>query len=251
MHPNLFNLGPFSVHSYGLLVAIAFAIGILLTLHFAKKEKIAPELVLDLAIYVVISAVLGARFLYVAGQWDYFRTNPAEIIMLQNGGLVFLGGLIFSFIAVLIFAQLKKIKLLKLLDAIAPGAALGYAIGRIGCFLNGCCFGLPAKLPWGVVFPHGSLADFYCSGEKLHPTQLYSSLAMFLVFLVLIRIYQNKKFNGQLFFWWLILYSIYRFSVEFFRYSPMHWARLTPSQWLVIFTFSAGIWGLNHYRNKS
>ena len=126
--------------------------------------------------------------------------------------------------------------------------ALGYAFGRIGCFLNGCCFGLPTNLPWGVVFPPGSLADFYCHGERLHPTELYSSFSGLLIFIILALLYRHKKFNGQILFWGLILYSIYRFLVEFLRYSPIHWLGLTPSQWLVIPACAIGVWGLIYYR---
>ncbi|MFC1511517.1 prolipoprotein diacylglyceryl transferase, partial [Candidatus Margulisiibacteriota bacterium] len=111
----------------------------------------------------------------------------------------------------------------------------GIAIGRVGCFLNGCCFGLPTKLPWGMVFPFGSLAHSYFPGEHLHPTQLYSSLGGLVIFLLIVWLYRQKKYDGHIFLWWLIFYSIYRFLVEFLRYSPMHWLGLTPSQWIVVF----------------
>jgi phosphatidylglycerol:prolipoprotein diacylglycerol transferase len=251
MFPVLFKIGPLAVHSYGFLVAVAFLTGLVISVFYAKKEGIGNQIILDLAIYVIISAIVGARIFYVLGQWDYYRSNPVEILMLQNGGLVFLGGLLFSILTVVIYARIKGLPLLKLLDALTPGTALGYAIGRIGCFLNGCCFGLPTKLPWGLVFPPGSLAALYFPGENIHPTQLYSSLSVLLVFFVLFWLYRRKKFDGQILFWGLILYAVYRFLVEFLRYSPFHWLQLTPSQWLSIALFIFGIWGLIRYRKSS
>lgn len=251
MFPVLFKVGPLAIHSYGLFVAIAFLVGLAISLFYARKEGIENQTILDLAIYVIISAVVGARIFYVLGQWDYYRSNPLEILMLQNGGLVFLGGLLLSILTIVIYARIKSLPLLKLLDALTPGTALGYAIGRIGCFLNGCCFGLPTKLPWGLVFPPGSLAALYFPAEPIHPTQLYSSLSVLLVFFVLLWLYRRKKFDGQIIFWGLILYAVYRFLVEFLRYSPVHWLQLTPSQWLSIALFVFGIWGLIRYRKSS
>lgn len=251
MHPTIVKFGPLSIHSYGLFVALGFLTGILIAIYFAKKEKINPNIILDLSLYVIISGIIGARLFYVLGQWDYYKNNPLDILMVQNGGLVIFGGFIFAFFAIAIYAKQKKLSLLKLLDAIAPGLALGYAIGRIGCFLNGCCFGLPTSLLWGMVFPPSSLAAYYYPGQQLHPTQIYSSLAMLAAFFVLIYIYRRKRFNGQIAAWFFVLYSVYRFFIEFFRYSPIHWLALTPSQWLAIFISILGIGGLFYYRNKS
>ena|SRR3989338_7465581 len=215
------------------MVALAFIAGILVSLYYAKKEKIKSEIILDLAIYVIVASIIGARSFYVIGQWDLYKTNLLEVFMVQRGGLVVLGGVLFSIVTIFLFAKKKKISFLKLLDSISPGTALGLAIGRVGCFLNGCCFGLPARLPWAIKFPPGSLAHSYFPGEYIHPTQIYSVLGMLTVFGVVTSIYRKKRFNGQIFFAWVIGYSIYRFIVEFFRYSPIHWLGLTPSQWIV------------------
>ncbi len=251
MLPTLLKFGWLEVHSFGLFVAAGFLAGIALTLFYASKEKISPNHVLDLAILTVISAVVGARLFYVLGQFDYYRSNPLEIVMVQNGGLVFLGGLLLSLAAVYFYARRQHIPLLKLFDAITPGTALGYAIGRIGCFLNGCCFGLPTHSPWGVVFPPGSLAAAFCPGQPLVPTQLYSSLLMLIAFLALAWLYRRKGFDGQILFTGTVLYSLYRFAIEFFRYSPVHWLSLTPSQWIVIPLFIFGLWGLYRFGRAS
>ncbi|MEE8638439.1 MAG: prolipoprotein diacylglyceryl transferase [Candidatus Margulisiibacteriota bacterium] len=244
MYPILFKIGPLSVHAYGFAIAIAFLIGILISLHYAKKEGIKREAILDLSIYIIIAAILGSRFLYVVGEWEQYKENLMEIFMVQRGGLVFLGGLLLAMLVVVWYARRKGIPLLKLLDVLAPGTALGYAITRIGCFFNGCCFGLPTKVPWAMVFPSGSLAGFYFPGKPVHPTQLYAVASMLLVFLIVVVLYRRKKFEGQIFFWWLILYSIYRFLVEFLRYSPIHWLGLTPSQWMVLPMAALAIYGL-------
>jgi len=234
MYPILFKIGPFSVHAYGFAIAVAFLIGILMSLHYARKEGIPPDQILDLAVYVIVAAIVGSRFLYVIGQWNEYRDNILEIFMVQRGGLVFLGGLILAVLVVVWHARRKGIPILKLLDALTPGTAIGYAITRIGCFLNGCCFGLPTDLPCGVVFPPGSLAHSYFPNQHIHPTQLYASASMLLAFFAFLLLYRRKRFDGQVFYWGLILYSVYRFLIEFIRFSPIHWLRLTPSQWMVI-----------------
>lgn len=244
MHPILFKLGPLSLFSYGLMVALGFLVGIGFALYFARKEGIKSESIIDLALLLIVSSIIGARFFYVAGQWNFYRGNLLEIFMIWRGGLVFLGGLIFGLATLVYFASEKKIALRRLLDVVTPGALLGYAIGRIGCFLNGCCFGLPTKLPWGIVFPNDCLAGAYFPDRHLHPTQLYSVALVLIAFGIVLWLYPRKKFDGQVFFWGLILYSIYRLAVEFLRYSPIHWLSLTPSQWIALAILAVGIGGL-------
>ncbi len=241
MYPVLLRIGPISIHSYGLMFAIAFLVGILITLRYAKREKIDADLILELAIYGMIAAILGARILYVIGQWDQYKNNILEIFMIQRGGLAFLGGLTLGILVVAWRAKRKGVPFLKLMDVAAPGTALGYAIGRIGCFLNGCCFGIPTDLPWGLRFPFGSLAYFHFPGEAIHPTQLYSLLSMSAVFLIVVYLWRHKKYDGQIFFWWLILYAVYRFVVEFFRYCPeeLYFLGLNPGQIIALFMFAA------------
>ncbi|MFA5113411.1 MAG: prolipoprotein diacylglyceryl transferase [Candidatus Margulisiibacteriota bacterium] len=252
MHPVIWQAGGFTLHAYGLMVALGLGIGVALIAYFAwRYEKIAPETILDLALYCILGGIAGARLLYVAGQWEYFAEHPLEIVMLQNGGLVFLGSFLVGIPLLAFLVKKRKLSLLKVLDATAPGISLGYAIGRLGCFLNGCCFGLPTDLPWGLVFPAGSLAAQYCPGVRVHPTQLYSSLLMLLVFAVTALLYRRKRFDGEIASWWFILYALYRFTVEAFRFSPFHWLSLTPVQWLVLPLFLFGIWGLFYFRRRA
>ncbi|MBN2057570.1 MAG: prolipoprotein diacylglyceryl transferase [Candidatus Saganbacteria bacterium] len=244
MCPILFKLGPFPVHAYGFMIAIAFLVGIVISMYFARREGVGPENILDLALYVILSAIIGARALYVIGTWDQYQGNIWEMFAVQKGGLIFLGGLLLAVLTVMLYARVKRIPILRLLDILTPGTALGYAITRIGCFLNGCCFGLPTDLPWGLEFPFGSLAYSYFPHQHIHPTQLYSSASMFLAFLALIWLYHKKQKDGFIFYWGLIFYSVYRMAVEFLRFSPIHWLGLTPSQWLVIFLAGGAVWGL-------
>ncbi|MFH1387433.1 MAG: prolipoprotein diacylglyceryl transferase [bacterium] len=232
MHPTIAKIGPFVFHTYGLMVATGVLLWLAISLYFAKKEKIEAQTIFDLAIYVIIASVIGARLFYVLGQPEYFRRHPFDIIMVQNGGLVFLGGLILGLLSIIIFAKKYKLPLAKILDILTPGVIIGYALGRIGCFFNGCCFGLPTELPWGMAFPHDCLAGTFFPYSHIHPTQLYSSLIAFLIFGLLLWQYPRKSYDGQIFYWGIILYSIYRFLIEFIRFSPMHWFSLTPSQWL-------------------
>ncbi|MCU0641097.1 MAG: prolipoprotein diacylglyceryl transferase [Candidatus Margulisbacteria bacterium] len=245
MHPIIWQAGGFSLHAYGLLVATGLVVGVAVIAWFAwRYEKIAPDITVDLALWSILASIVGARLLYVVGQWDYYREHPLEIVMLQNGGLVFLGGFLLGWAVLYWLTKRRHLPLLKLMDATAPGISIGYAIGRLGCFLNGCCFGLPTNLPWGVTFPAGSLASQYCPGGAVQPTQLYSALAMTAAALFCAFLYRRKKFDGQIAAWWFILYPVYRFTVEFFRFSPLHWLGLTPVQWLVLPLLIAGIGGL-------
>lgn len=255
MYPILIKIGPFAIHAYGFMIAIAFLVGILISLHYAKKSGISPETILDLTIYVIIAALVGARLFYVIGQWDQFKNNILEIFMVQKGGLVFLGGLLLAVLVIIWYAKWKKIPLLKLLDIATPASAIGYAITRVGCFLNGCCFGLPTNVPWGMVFPFGSLAYSYFPDEHIHPTQLYAIFSGLIIFLVTLYLWKIKKIDGQVFFWGIILYGVYRFIVEIFRYCPpeLYLFGLNPGQIISIGMVVGGIIGLRliHKRLKS
>ncbi len=248
MRPILFKIGVFSIHAYGFMIAIAFLVGILVSMYYAKREGLKSEVVLDVTIYIILAGIAGARLLYVIGQWGYYSKNFLEIFMVQRGGLAFLGGFLMVLSVILLFAHMRRIPALKLFDVLAPGVALGYAFARIGCFLNGCCFGTPTNSFLGMIFPFGSLAHVHYPGETIHPTQLYALFAMLAVFLILVFMWKSKKFDGQIFFWWLILYSAYRFIVEFFRYCPadLYFLRLNPGQWIVIALAIFAVYGLMH-----
>ncbi|MFA5097142.1 MAG: prolipoprotein diacylglyceryl transferase [Candidatus Margulisiibacteriota bacterium] len=233
MHPVLFAVGPVMVYSWGFMVAIAFAAGILVALQRAKKEGISVDTVLDICVQVMLASIIGARLFYVIGFPDEFTSAPLRVLAFWEGGMVFYGGLIFAAAALFYSANKHRLSALKCLDIASLSAAIGYSIGRIGCFLRGCCSGVECSLPWAVRFP----------GEELfvHPTQLYSSLAGLVLFLVLISIYDRKKYDGQVLIWGAGLYCVYRFLNEFVRDYSNHYLGLTASQWISIAVFAAVI----------
>jgi phosphatidylglycerol:prolipoprotein diacylglycerol transferase len=215
MYPDLLHLGPLTIHTYGLLVATGFAAAILLTVKFGRREGLPPQQVVDMAFVIILCAIIGSRLAYVLINMGYYLEHPWDIFKIWQGGLVFSGGLIFVGLAMAWYLRHHRLSFWKVGDSCAPGMALGQAIGRIGCFMAGCCYGKPTDLSWGVVFTHpNSLAPLHI---PLHPTQLYSALSGFLVFGILLFLYRKKRFQGQIFLWFLILHSTARMLIERYR----------------------------------
>lgn len=218
MHPILFHIGPFALHSYGVFVAMAFLSAMGLALREARRVGEDPEKILDLCFYVLVAAIAGSRILYVVVNWPTFEQDPVEIVRIWHGGLVFYGGFIGAFIAAWWYIRSKKLSFLKTADILAPSIAFGQFVGRIGCFCAGCCYGKPSNLPWAVVFTDPeSLAP---RGIPLHPTQLYSSLNGLLIFALLVGLRRIKSFDGQLFWSYVLLYAVTRSIIEIFRGDP-------------------------------
>ena len=232
MHPIICKLGPFTVYSYGLMLALAFITGSFLLIQRAKKEEVAGDTAFNFAFLTFVWGVIGARIFYVIYNLLYYLKNPLEIIMLQYGGLSWFGGLIAGSIAGIFYLRNRKLAAYKMLDLFAPFVALAQAIGRLGCLLNGCCFGKE------------SVFGIYSPAQKaiLLPTQIYSSLLLIVIFIVL-RILQEKPHKeGQIFFIYLLLYSSKRFFIEFLRAdNPAVLWGLTLFQLLsiIVFFFSA------------
>jgi phosphatidylglycerol:prolipoprotein diacylglycerol transferase len=222
MHPVLFKIGAIQVYSYGVMLALAFLAAAFLARRRASSLGMNGDDILDLCVWLIVSGLIGGRLLFVLLNLGYYRENPLDALKLWQGGLVWYGGLIAAIAAALIFLSVKKIPVLKTGDLMAPYVALGQSIGRIGCFLNGCCYG--REISPGVT----------------HPTQLYESAAMFAVFLILRR---RTPANGRTLFLYLILYSCIRFLIEFLRGdNPAVLMGLTISQVIsVIVLVTAGI----------
>lgn len=215
MHPVLFRIGPFAVHTYGVFVAMAFLSAIALALREARREGEDANKILDLCFYVIVAAIVGSRALYVLVNWSTFRHDPFEVVRIWHGGLVFYGGFIGALITALWYIRSKGLSLLKTADIMAPSIAFGQFVGRIGCFFAGCCYGKTCDLPWAVTFTHpDSLAP---KGVTLHPTQLYSSLNSLFIFLVLVGLRRIKGFEGQIFWTYVLLYGVTRSILEHFR----------------------------------
>lgn len=230
MHRILFHIGPIYVYSYGVMLALAFAAGTYFAVVRAKREGIAYTKVIDLIFYVLIASLVGARLMFVLLNAGYYLAHPFEIFKIWEGGLVFYGGFLSGFVMSLWFLRKNTLNVWQVADILAPSLALGTAIGRIGCFLNGCCYG-KISYAWGMRFPSSGEPPVYaqqlfdglipyaaaCSLPVL-PTQLYEAFAYFALFIFLLWIDRHKKRQGVLFWNFVFLYSVARFIIESFRY---------------------------------
>lgn len=215
MYPILFQIGSFRIHTYGVFIALGFLTGIILALREAKRVGEKPEKILDLAFYLIIAAIVGSRLLYIILNYRYYMENPLEMVKIWSGGLVFYGGFVLALVVGISYIRKNHLPLWKTVDVIAPSIAIGQAIGRLGCFSAGCCYGKVTTLPWAVTFSNPeSLANL---GVPLHPTQLYSSLNDLFIFLILTVVKRFKKFDGLLIWLYVLLYSITRSIIEIFR----------------------------------
>jgi len=199
------------------MVALGFLLGLWTASRRGLLQGVAPEKIMDLGPWLILGAIAGARTLYVITFWrEQFADKPVwEIFMVQHGGLVYYGGLIGSSLAYIVYCAFKKLPLWKGADILAPSIALGHALGRIGCLLNGCCYGRPCSLPWAVTYP--ARPGGPPAGVPLHPTQIYESALNFMLYAALAWLYRRKKFDGQIFAAYLVSYAFIRSFVELFR----------------------------------
>jgi phosphatidylglycerol:prolipoprotein diacylglycerol transferase len=216
MFPVLIKIGPLTIHTYGFLIAIGFLVALTLALREAKKTDLPNESIVDIGFYALLAGIIGSRLFFIVTNWQHYSEHPIDMVKIWEGGLVFYGGVLFAVPTVIWYAKKKALPLWQTADIWAPSIAIGHAIGRLGCFCAGCCYGKPAEnLPWAVTFTNpDSLAII---GTPLHPTQLYESAAELLNFLILITLRRNQSFKGQLFLIYMLNYSIIRSVVEIFR----------------------------------
>jgi len=243
MYPVLFKFGVFEIRSYGALLAVSFIVGIYLAMHRAKKAQIDVNAIADLSVVVLISSIVGARLLYAITHLDEFKGDYWAIInpIQREGtvgcsGLILFGGLLLSILTGLLYLRWKKLPIAKICDVIAPSIALGVFLTRIGCFLNGCCYGTACTLPWGVRFPDNSPAGYFqkiYGYQHIHPSQLYESAWGLVMFAVLLLAERRRRFEGFIFLLALVLYSIERFFVDMTRFydaeSTLYLLGLSPS----------------------
>lgn len=229
MHPRLLTLpafevfgrsvGPLTLHSYGVLLALAFVAGLYVAARQSRRAGLDADKVTDLAVYVLIAGLLGAKLALLIVEWNYYSRNLSELFSLLQSGGVFYGGLIAAFPVAWWYVRKHSLPGWAAADALAPGVVLGQAVGRLGCFAAGCCFGKPATVPWAVTF-----RDLYAAravgtpiDTPLHPAQLYESAGALLIFAVLMALSARKRFDGQVVLSYVMLYSLTRFTIEFFR----------------------------------
>lgn len=217
MRPFLIKFNGFGIPSYGTMLVISFIVALILVKREAKNRNISPVIIENLAFWLMVGVIIGGRILYVVLHPAEF-SDVTSIFEIWNGGMMFFGGFIGAFIAGVLYLKKQRISITLMSDIISPSVALGEFFTRIGCFLNGCCFGTPTKLPWGVIFPNGSFAAQAGLDCQIHPTQLYSSLFGLFLFFFLHRMLHRKHRPGEVFAVFLIFYAGFRFGVDFIRY---------------------------------
>jgi phosphatidylglycerol:prolipoprotein diacylglycerol transferase len=249
MFPEAFRIGSFFQSTYGVLVTLGFLVGVWMASRLGRKAGLDSEAVLNLGIYLALSALLGAKLLMILLDLGYYSRNPGEIFTLATfrAGGIFYGGLIAALIAAAVYTRRKRLPGLLTADVFAPAIALGHAIGRLGCFAAGCCWGQKCSLPWAVTFTNPLSNQLFGTplGIPLHPTQLYEAFSEAIIFLILYRRFHRPHRPGAVIGLYLVLYSSVRFLVEFVRahdeVNPFY-GPLVAEQWLALALVAGGVW---------
>jgi len=232
MSPVCFFIFGRPIYWYGIMVAAAFLACITHLSVLGRREGRSYAFVSDLGFWVMVAGIIGARISYVLANLNYFITNPALIIRVDQGGLIYYGGFIGAVLAAVIYARVKRVPFRPFADFIVTALPLGQAIGRIGCFLNGCCYGTPGTWPWCVVM----------DGVERHPTQLYESFFCLAVYCLLLWYYRQRPRSGRVFALYLILYPLGRFLLEFWRGDErLQWLGMNVAQEISLLILAAGI----------
>jgi phosphatidylglycerol---prolipoprotein diacylglyceryl transferase len=220
MHPILFEIAGFPIYTYGVLLAAAYLLGLQFALMRARRRGLDPNRVMDLGIWIIVSALLGAKLLLLIVEWDTYGSSPSELLTLVRSGGVFYGGLIAAVSVALWYLWRHRMPVWHVTDVFAPGIALGHVIGRLGCLFAGCCFGKPTSVPWAITFHNEYAAQNVGTplNIPLHPTQLYEAGAELLILgVLLLTERRGRPFAGRTFWGYMLLYGISRFVIEFFR----------------------------------
>jgi phosphatidylglycerol:prolipoprotein diacylglycerol transferase len=220
MHPVLFDFHGLTIYSYGVLLAASYLLGLQFALVRARRRGLDGQRVMDLGIWIIVSALVGAKLLLFIVDFKQFTSNPRDLLGLARSGGVFYGGLIAAVTVALIYLRRHRLPLWTTTDVFAPGIALGHVVGRMGCLLAGCCFGKPTSMPWAITFTDPAAAANVGTprGVPLHPTQLYEAGAELLI-LVFLLVWERRGhgFPGRTFWSYMLLYGVSRFVIEFYR----------------------------------
>jgi len=223
VYPELFSIGPITVYSYGVLLAASYLLGLWLAMRRAKQWGLDPSRVLDLGIYIIIAALIGAKLLLLIVDFDQFSRSTADLLSLARSGGVFYGGLILAVAVAFWYVIKHRLPLWTTCDVFAPGIALGHVTGRLGCLAAGCCYGRPTQLPWGITFTNPLAAANVGTplGIPLHPTQIYEAGAELLILIFLLATERRgKPFAGRTFWGYMFLYAVSRYIIEMYRGDP-------------------------------
>ena len=263
MYPDLFKIGPFTVHSFGLMMAMGFIVGSWLLTNELKRKGYNPNLGSTITLLALIFGIAGSKILFLIEDWEHFILNPISEAF-SPGGLTWYGGLFLATFAIWIYTRRKKIPFLQICDATSPGLMLGYGVARIGCHLSGDGdYGFPTNLPWGAVYSKGTyppsfaFKDFPDIVQKygvngivpdtipVHPTPIYEFILSFILFLILWKLRKNNYVDGKLFMIYLMLYGVARFFIETIRLNPRLLFGLSEAQIISIILIIIGIGGIN------
>ncbi len=219
MYPILFRLGPLTVHTYGFLVASGVALGLWFVYSRARKQGLEASRIVDAGFYIILISLIGAKLILLFGNVSYYLRYPGELLSLARSGGVFQGGLVFGVVFAILYFRRHRLPTWKVADLAGPALALGHGFGRIGCFMAGCCFGRDCESSLGVVFESQYAHDLtgLPVGRPIYPVQLFEAGLNFLNFLVLFLILRRRTFDGQVFSFYVMNYSVIRYFTEFFR----------------------------------
>ncbi len=255
MFPKLFQWGDFFIPTYGVLLAIAFLTALWLAGRLGRSVGLSADRVMDIGLIAALSGIAGAKLAMFLFDWDYYSAHPSQIFSLgtlQAAG-VFQGGLILALIVTIWYMRRKRMPVLQTMDVFAPSIALGHAIGRVGCFVAGCCWGAPTHLPWAVTFTNPESHERFGTpiNIPLHPSQLYESGAELIIMAILLWLFKRPHRDGSIVAWYLVLYSVVRFLVEFVRNheQALVWG-LSLTQWISLATLAAGAMMLARARQR-
>ena len=223
MYPELFSIGPITIYSYGVLLAASYLLGLWLAMRRARQWGLDPTRVLDLGIYIIIAALIGAKLLLLVVDFDQFSASPQDLLSLARSGGVFYGGLILAVAVAFWYIARHRLPFWTTCDVFAPGIALGHVTGRLGCLAAGCCYGKPTDVAWAITFTNPLAAANVGTplGIPLHPTQIYEAGAELLILgLLLATERRGRYFGGRTFWSYMLLYAISRYVVEIYRGDP-------------------------------
>lgn len=250
MHQVLIRTPWLDIHTYGVLVALGFVAGLWLAAWRGQQQGLAREKITDLGVWLIIAGMAGGKLFHIIFFWNEFIAGwRADGLRSLREGFVFYGGFIVAALAAVVYARVKRLPLAKLADVFAPSIALGHAFGRLGCFFNGCCYGKATSVACAVTFP----PPHVMAGIAVHPTQLYEVIGNFGIFFGLSAFYRHKRFDGQV--WWLYVlgYGLLRFVVELFRgdYPVYYFGGFTIAQFIAAAMIAAALVGLKRCRRSA
>ena len=243
MHPILFSVFGKEIYSYGIMAALGFLVGILTWLWLGRRESRPPGFAADLGFWLMAGGIVGSRLAYVVANWSYYRAAPLEIVRIDQGGLIFYGGFLLACLALVLFARHHRVPVWHLADFAIPALAIGHALGRVGCFLNGCCYGRPAgDHLCGLAYPPVCEPGKLFPGVPLFPVQIIEAAALLAIWAVLLFAYPRRKKNGAVFALYLLLYPPVRFGLEYLRGDERQsWLALDVAQVTSLALFLVGL----------